>query len=134
MSDPQIIRTPGGEELVVLTRGEYEELVNAARMAEEDEEDVAIYDARIADLAAGREGMLPDPVSAALLRGERLLRALRKWRGLTQDELAAKCGITQGYLSDIEAGRRVGAAETLATVANALDIPGGWIASQPSSE
>ncbi len=52
MSVPQIIRTPAGEELVVLPRAEYEALVSLADAAAEDADDVAIYDARMAELAA----------------------------------------------------------------------------------
>ena len=52
MSEPQIGRTPSGEELRA-----------------EDADDVAIYDARKAELAAGA-GVLPPEVSAAMLRGE----------------------------------------------------------------
>ena len=46
MNEPQIIRTAAGEELVVLSRAEYDALVAAADEATEDEEDIAIYDAR----------------------------------------------------------------------------------------
>jgi hypothetical protein len=53
MSKPQIIRTPGGEELVVLPRAEYEALIERADHDAEDAEDVAIDDARKAELVAG---------------------------------------------------------------------------------
>jgi hypothetical protein len=46
MSPPQIIRTPNGEELVVLPRAEYEALIERADHEAEDAQDVAIYDAR----------------------------------------------------------------------------------------
>ena len=52
MSPPQIIRTPNGEELVVLPRAEYEALVERAAHDDEDAEDVAVYDARKAELTA----------------------------------------------------------------------------------
>jgi len=125
MAEPQIIRTPGGEELVVLTRPDYDALVAAAEAAEwdEDAEDVAIYDARKADLAAGRDHALPPEVSTAMLAGDSLLKAARKWRGLTQSELSEKAGIAQGYLSDLESGRRAGTAETLRALGAALDFP-----------
>jgi transcriptional regulator with XRE-family HTH domain len=48
-----------------------------------------------------------------MLNGASLLTALRKWRGLTQNDLAARLDISQGYLSDLESGRRKGAPETL---------------------
>jgi PHD/YefM family antitoxin component YafN of YafNO toxin-antitoxin module len=58
LRSPQIIRTPHGEELVVLPRADYEALVERADHEAEDAEDVAIYDARKAELAAGG-GILP---------------------------------------------------------------------------
>lgn len=127
MIRPQIITTPNGEELVVLPRTDYEALIEAAAEAEEDAADVAIYDARKADLEAGHTSVLPPEVSAALLRGETLLKALRKWRGKSQTELAAATGLGQGYLSDLEAGRRRGTQETLAKIATALEINLKWL-------
>src|SRR6516165_10594502 len=73
MSGPQIIRSPSGEELVVLPRAEYEALLERADREAEDAEDVAIYDARKAELAAGGV-VLPQEVSAAILRGDSRLK------------------------------------------------------------
>ena len=126
MSGPQIIRTPGGEELVVLPRTEYEALLERAAHDAEDADDVAIYDARKAELAAGG-GVLPPEVSAAILRGDSRLKAIRNWRGETQMQLEFKTGIGQGYLSDLENGRRIGTRETIAKLAQALDVPIEWL-------
>jgi DNA-binding XRE family transcriptional regulator len=123
MSGPQIIRTPNGEELVVLPRAEYEALVERADHEAEDADDVAIYDAR---KAAGG-GVLPPEVSAAILRGETRLKAIRNWRGETQLHLSSKTGIGQGYLSDLESGRRAGTTETIAKLAQALSVPVEWL-------
>jgi hypothetical protein len=125
MSKPQIIVTPGGEELVVLPRAEYEALVERADY-DEDADDLAIYDARKAELAEG-DMALPPAVSAAILKGESRLRAIRSWRDQTQLYLSHKTGIGQGYLSDLESGRRAGTPETLAKLAKALDVPVSWI-------
>ncbi|PNG25342.1 helix-turn-helix domain-containing protein [Methylocella silvestris] len=127
MTGPQIIKTPSGEELVVLPRAEYDALVAAVAEAAEDEADAAIYDSRKADLAAGRDARLPPEVSAALLRGESLLKALRKWRGMTQIDLAILTDLGQGYLSDLEAGRRRGSRETLQKIADKLHIAPAWL-------
>lgn len=127
MSEPQIIRAPSGEELVVLPRAEYENLVERANHDAEDAEDVAIYDARKAELAAGG-GVLPAEVSAAILRGDSRLKAIRNWRGKTQMYLEFKTGIGQGYLSDLENGRRAGTPETVAKLAQALEVPADWLA------
>ena len=126
MSEPQIIRTPGGEELVVLSRAHYEALLERAAQQAEDAEDVAIYDARKAQLAAGGT-VLPPEVSAAVLRGDNRLKAIRNWRDMTQLYLQFKTGIGQGYLSDLENGRRTGTPETIAKLAHALDVPVEWL-------
>lgn len=126
MPKPQIIRTESGEELVVLPRAEYEALVERADGDAEDAEDIAIYDARKAELGPG--DLLPPEVSAAMLRGESRLKAIRNWRGHTQTWLNFKTGIGQGYLSDLESGRRAGSPETIARLAAALDVPMDWLA------
>jgi Helix-turn-helix len=125
MNEPQIIRTPSGDEMVIIPRTEYEALLAAAH--NEDQDDVAIYDARKAELAASRNGLLPQPVGAAMLKGDSLLRALRRWRDITQSDLAAKAEVGQGYLSDLENRRRIGAPETLGRLARALDVPLDWL-------
>jgi hypothetical protein len=126
MNEPQIIRTPSGEELVVLPRAEYEALLERADHEAEDVEDVAIYDARKAELAAGGV-VLPAEVSAAVLRGDSRLKAIRNWRDETQLHLTFKTGIGQGYLSDLESGRRAGTPETMAKLAQALNVPVEWL-------
>jgi DNA-binding XRE family transcriptional regulator len=126
LRSPQIIRTPHGEELVVLPRADYEALVERADHEAEDAEDVAIYDARKAELAVGG-GILPPEVSAAILRGDSRLKAIRNWRGETQLHLTFKTGIAQGYLSDLENGRRRGTSDTIAKLAQALNVPAEWL-------
>lgn len=126
MSTPQIIRTPGGEELVVLPRAEYEALLERAAHEAEDADDIAIYDARKAELTSVGSVMPPE-VSAAILRGDSRLKAIRKWRGQTQLHLESVTGIGQGYLSDLESGRRAGTSETIAKLAKALDVPVDWL-------
>jgi DNA-binding XRE family transcriptional regulator len=127
MTKLQTITTPNGEELVVLPRRDYDALVEAASEAREDAADVAVFDARMAELRSGRDARLPAEVSASMLRGLTLVKALRKWRGLKQREVARKSGVAQGFLSDIESGRRVGSRETLAKIAAALDAPAAWL-------
>lgn len=68
MAGPQIIQTPSGEEFIVLSRAEYDALVEAASEVEEAATEVTIYDARKADLAAGRDSILPIEASATILR------------------------------------------------------------------
>ncbi|UQZ84561.1 HTH-type transcriptional regulator SinR [Paenibacillus konkukensis] len=59
----------------------------------------------------------------SLLRlvGEQL-RLVRRARGLTQEELAEKCGLSFSYISDIERGSRNVTLESLDKIMTALDI------------
>ncbi len=126
MGTPQFIRTPNGEELVVLSRADYEALLAGLDDEAEDAEDIAMYDARKAELVSAG-GVLPPEVSAAILRGDSRLKAIRNWRDETQLQLSFKTGIGQGYLSDLESGRRMGTPETVAKLAAALDVPTDWL-------
>jgi DNA-binding XRE family transcriptional regulator len=125
MGGPQIIKTPTGEEMVVLPKAEYDALLSQLDELEEDADNRAIYDARKAEL--GGVPPLPSDVSSAMLRGDRLLKALREWKGMTQSSLAKSSGVSQGFLSDIESGKRVASADTLARIANALELPERWL-------
>ena len=54
-----------------------------------------------------------------------LLTGLRRKRiqlGMTQSELARKCGMTQGNISRMEAGKHVPSLETLSAIAEALSL------------
>ena len=127
MGNPQFIHTPQGEELVVLARSDYEALLSVVELVDEDAVDLAIYDERMADLAEGRDEKLPEAVSQALLRGDTRLKATRKWRGLTQCEVAARAKVGQGYLSELENGQKRGASETISALAVALDVHLDWL-------
>src|SRR6266481_3263102 len=106
MTKVQFIKITGGEELAVLPKCDYERLVALA--ASEDAGTVRIVRRAREALAAGREIVLPKSVVDRLASGENPIRILRQWRKRTQAELAASVGITQGYLSDLEAGKRKG--------------------------
>jgi DNA-binding Xre family transcriptional regulator len=129
MAEPshQMIKTPSGEELVVLPRVDYDRLLTLAAEAEEDLADVSADDAAMADLAASGAPPLQAELSALLLKYKSRLGAARRWRGMSQAELAAKVGVGQGYLSDLETKRRKGVASTIERLAAALDIPLAWI-------
>ena len=118
----QTLKTSSGEELVVLSRREYDALM--AQLGDEDAEDRMTL--LIAAEARG-DAPLPQAVSQAVLGGDSLLKAMRNWRGFTQAELAKASGIGQGFLSELEAGAKLGSAETLEKLAAALDVPKGWI-------
>jgi len=123
----QTLKTSAGEELVVISRAEFDRLCALAAEAEEDAVDIAAYDAAKAEFQTGGSIAFPTDLSALLLKHKSRLAAARKWRGLSQADLAAKVEIRQGFLSDLETGRRKGSAATIERLAAALDVPCDWI-------
>ncbi len=114
----QTIVTAGGERLVVLPEAEYEALLDAA----EDAEDRLAFTEFQRRLALGEEELVPAGIVDRLLSGENRIRVWRDHRGLTAAVLAEKAGIAQGYLSQIETGKREGTIETLRRLASALAV------------
>lgn len=111
MGKPQIITSPSGEELVVLPRGDYEDLVDALAARKVD-----------AALAAGREELLSAEEAAALVATPVPLGFWRKKRGKTQSQLAAEIGVSQNFLSDLERGKAKGDVTIFAKLARRLDV------------
>ena len=121
MNMVQFIKTADGEELAVLPKREYERLTALA--ADEDVGTARIVRKARAAIAAGTEVVLPKLVVDRLAAGENPIRVLREWQGTTQAELVATVGITQGYLSDLEAGKRKGPVALHQKLARALSVP-----------
>jgi DNA-binding XRE family transcriptional regulator len=123
MGRSQIIHTDG-EDLVVIRRSDYEALL--ARAGDEASEDAAtarIIAATDAKIARGEDVALPAAVWAAIESGQHPVRAIRKHRALTQLDVAERASLRQGYIADIEAGRKRGSAASLKAIAAALDVP-----------
>jgi len=118
----QTLTTEAGEELVVLSRRDYDALL--ARLGDEEAEDRMTL---IVAAEARGETPLPEPVSKAILDGDTPLKAFRRWRGMTQAQLAAAADINQGYLSELESGAKAGSPQTLGKLGASLDLPAGWL-------
>lgn len=121
MTKVQFIKTADGEELAVLPKREYERLTALA--ADEDAGTARIVSKARATIATGDETLLPNAVVDRLAAGENPIRVLREWRELTQAELVTMIGITQGYLSDLETGKRKGPVALHQKIARALGVP-----------
>ena len=119
----QFIQTPGGDDLAVLPRTQYNRLVALAAEAEEDAAASRIVRNSIRALKEGREVLLPKAVVDRLARGDNAVRVIREWRDMIQAELAVAVGISQNYLSEIENGRRKGPARLQKKFARALGVP-----------
>jgi DNA-binding XRE family transcriptional regulator len=72
---------------------------------------------------AGRESLVPAEILRRELEGESPVKLWREHRGLTQQELAEKTGMSKPYISQIESGKRQGTIDTLAAIARVLDVP-----------
>jgi transcriptional regulator with XRE-family HTH domain len=121
MTKVQFIKVTGGEELAILPKRDYQRL--AALAAGEDAGVARIVRRARAALTSGREIVLPKSIVDRLAASENPIRVLREWREMTQVELAAAIGITQGYLSDLEAGKRTGPVALHHKVARSLGVP-----------
>lgn len=122
-SSVQFIHTPGGDDLAVLPRSEYDRLVALAAEAQEDAAASRVIRNSSRTIKEGREVVLPKAVADRLANGDNAVRVLREWRDMIQGELAVAVGISQNYLSEIENGRRKGPAELQKKFARALGVP-----------
>jgi ribosome-binding protein aMBF1 (putative translation factor) len=119
MSRVQFITTPKGETLAVMPVEDYEALAEAAEPLDEAEEEALAAEMR--RLRAEDRG---EPLGLAefrrILAGESPVRVWREHRGLSLRALAARLGMSAGYISDIEAGKKDGSIETLRAIASEL--------------
>lgn len=67
---------------------------------------------------------LPHDVLQSLTLGKKSpIQIVRKYRGLTQDDLANAVGISRPYLTEIETRRKEGSIQTLKSIASILNVP-----------
>ena len=118
MSTPVPFTTPNGEEMIVLSRTDYETLLEKAELAD----DLAAITSYRKKLAAGAEEAVPSAVAARLIDGENPIRVYREMRGLTAKDLAERTGISSAFLSEIETGKKDGGIATLKKIAKELKV------------
>lgn len=72
---------------------------------------------------------LPDDILDQLAaKQESAVRILRKYRGMTQKDLADEAGISRPYLTEIETGKKDGSVRALRAIAEALEVSAGLLA------
>lgn len=114
-------RTSKGE-IAILPRKEYEVLAAKAQEADEDFGTARMVALARKEIAAGMP-LVPKQVVDRIASGENALRAVREWRGKTQLYITQETKIGQGYISDLESGRRKGTTAVLKKIANVLKVP-----------
>ena len=114
--------TTSNGEVAILPRADYERLKKLADEAMEDAGTARLVARAKKEVADGMP-LLPKDVVDRLAKGENPIRVLREFRNETQMELRVRVGITQGYLSDLETGKRKGPFELHQKIARALGVP-----------
>lgn len=124
-----------GEREVVLSRNDWDRIVQVLGTLEsEDEDDIAAAAAACAEDAvfAARienergtpvEVTIPIDVLEAELEGTHPIRAWREYRKWTQANLSALSGVGRDLIAQIETRRKNGSVETLSRMARALQVP-----------
>jgi DNA-binding XRE family transcriptional regulator len=113
----QVIEKDGKPEWAVIPYEEYQRLLEEPEMLQ----DIQAYDEAKLSVAGGEE-LIPSEVTYAILDGENPVRVWREYRGLTQQHVAEKAGISEPYLSQLETGQRKGTMEVLSAIARVLDV------------
>jgi DNA-binding XRE family transcriptional regulator len=116
---PVMTKSPSGEDIVILSRGEYDALMADRN---EDASDAARANQILADLASGEETTLTAEELDKLLAAKTPLAFWRRHRGLTQQDLSNQTGVAQGFLSEIENGSKTGDVQTISKIAKALSL------------
>jgi DNA-binding XRE family transcriptional regulator len=107
--------------MVVLPRKEYDRLARLAR--DEDARDVALGQAQIAKIKAGKTTLIPEAVVKAIaVKGAHPVLAWREYRGITAAELARRAKLARTTVSQMETGKRKGTVAAYKAIARALGI------------
>lgn len=109
-------------EIAILPRKEYEALAAKAAEADEDIGTARLVARARKEIGAGAP-LIPKKVADRIAKGENALKVVREWRDVPQLYLSFKTDIGQGYLSDLENGRRKGTAEVWKRIAKVLNVP-----------
>lgn len=87
----------------------------------EDMMDIIMAKEIMARVAAGEETW-PAELVYELLETDSRIRTFRTYRKMTVSELAEAAGISQPYLSEIEAGKKTGSVDVLKRIASVLNV------------
>ena len=112
----QIIEKDGCPQYVVLPIENYREIISLL----DDTEDCSAIDRALIEDKAGET--VPSETVNAILNGVPPLRAWRQCRGFTLESLAERVGVSKGYLSQIENGRKPGTLGILRRISIVLSV------------
>ena len=104
-------RGPDGEEMVLLSLSEYQDLVDARR-----------HEAAMRAVTAGAMATLSEAEAAEFLAARTPVAFWRRQRAMTQRALAEAIGVSQAYVAQIENGARDGRPGVLRDMARVLRV------------
>lgn len=111
---PQFISQKGVPAFVVLPYKEYEALLEAV----EDVEDIESIKKSEKDSSE----RFPLDIIEKIASGESTIKVFREYRQMSQIELARRVGVSRQYVSQLEAGDRLGTAKLLKKIAAVLSV------------
>ena len=124
----QTIITESGEELVVLSRREYDSLL--ASLGDDEAEDrvaARIITASQEAVARGDEILLPGDFVKHVLGGENVIAAARTHLGFDLATVASASGLPPDELFRLESGTRAPTLEERSRIAAALGVDPRWL-------
>jgi DNA-binding XRE family transcriptional regulator len=107
----QTTRGPNGEDMVLLSLDEYEDLIDARG-----------HEVAMQAVASGAMETLSEEEAAAYLSAKTPLAFWRRHRDVTQQALAVAVGVSQAYIAQIENGAREGSPAMLRDIARVLRV------------
>lgn len=87
-----------------------------------------LHDYRALVSGGDTENLPEDILNALTAREETPVKILRRFRGLTQKELAERAGISRPYLTEIETGKKDGSIRAMKALADVLRVNVGVLA------
>lgn len=89
---------------------------------------IPLHEYRMMNGDGGVPDNLPQEILDAICaRQEHPIRILRKYRGMTQSDLAHMAGLSRPYLTEIETGKKDGSISALRAIAEALQVNSGLL-------
>lgn len=107
-----------GQKIAMLPFEDYNRLLELA----EDQADIAAAERAEQRRRSGEEEYVPFALVSSIIDGENALRAWRKYRGLTQEQLADMTKVRKATVSEIENGKAQGKPAIWRAFAEALNV------------
>jgi DNA-binding XRE family transcriptional regulator len=80
--------------------------------------------------SAQEDANLPDDILDEIhAQQSSAIKIVRKYRDLTQAELAGQAGLSRPYLTEIETGKKQGSVKAIRAIAETLGVPTGLLVS-----